>query len=181
MILPRVSLRKDFPDTPVYRATERLTRNESSATGLQSTSRAHANPSHSKFVLATITTFLRRSIMSYVDVGKENSTSIHLYYEDHGSGQPVVLIHGYPLSSSSWEKQVPPLLEAGHRVIAYDRRGFGAPLPRPTRVRHACQLERANRPRLSSRQGARVPRPPASRRIARHAKALHASARGLRA
>jgi pimeloyl-ACP methyl ester carboxylesterase len=63
--------------------------------------------------------------MSYVDVGKENSTSIHLYYEDHGSGQPVVLIHGYPLSSASWEKQVPTLLNAGHRVIAYDRRGFG--------------------------------------------------------
>jgi len=63
--------------------------------------------------------------MSYVDVGKENSTSIHLYYEDHGSGQPVVLIHGYPLSSASWEKQVPALLNAGYRVIAYDRRGFG--------------------------------------------------------
>jgi pimeloyl-ACP methyl ester carboxylesterase len=63
--------------------------------------------------------------MSYVDVSKENSTSIHLYYEDHGSGQPVVLIHGYPLSSASWEKQVPALLKAGHRVIAYDRRGFG--------------------------------------------------------
>ena len=63
--------------------------------------------------------------MSYVDVGKENSTSIHLYYEDHGSGQPVVLIHGYPLSSASWEKQVPVLLDAGFRVIAYDRRGFG--------------------------------------------------------
>ncbi len=63
--------------------------------------------------------------MSYIDVGKENSTSIHLYYEDHGSGQPVVLIHGYPLSSASWEKQVPVLLAAGHRVIAYDRRGFG--------------------------------------------------------
>jgi len=63
--------------------------------------------------------------MSYIDVGKENSTSIHLYYEDHGSGQPVVLIHGYPLSSASWEKQVPVLLEAGFRVIAYDRRGFG--------------------------------------------------------
>ncbi len=63
--------------------------------------------------------------MSYVDVGKENSTSIHLYYEDHGSGQPVVLIHGYPLSSASWEKQVPVLLDAGYRVIAYDRRGFG--------------------------------------------------------
>ncbi len=63
--------------------------------------------------------------MSYIDVGKENSTSTHLYYEDHGSGQPVVLIHGYPLSSASWEKQVPVLLKAGYRVIAYDRRGFG--------------------------------------------------------
>jgi non-heme chloroperoxidase len=63
--------------------------------------------------------------MSYVEVGKENSSSIHLYYEDHGSGQPVVLIHGYPLSSASWEKQIPVLLNAGYRVIAYDRRGFG--------------------------------------------------------
>lgn len=63
--------------------------------------------------------------MSYIEIGKENSTSIHLYYEDHGSGQPVVLIHGYPLSSASWEKQVPALLGAGYRVIAYDRRGFG--------------------------------------------------------
>ena len=63
--------------------------------------------------------------MSYIDVGKENFTSIHLHYEDHGSGQPVVLIHGYPLSSASWEKQVPVLLDAGYRVIAYDRRGFG--------------------------------------------------------
>ena len=63
--------------------------------------------------------------MPYVDVGTENSAAISLYYEDHGSGQPVVLIHGYPLSSASWEKQVPVLLDAGHRVIAYDRRGFG--------------------------------------------------------
>src|ERR1700722_20271587 len=63
--------------------------------------------------------------MPYVDVGKENSGAIHLHYEDHGSGQPVILIHGYPLSSASWEKQVPVLLDAGHRVIAYDRRGFG--------------------------------------------------------
>jgi pimeloyl-ACP methyl ester carboxylesterase len=63
--------------------------------------------------------------MSYIDVATENSTSIHLYYEDHGSGQPVILIHGYPLSSASWEKQVPALLDAGYRVIAYDRRGFG--------------------------------------------------------
>jgi non-heme chloroperoxidase len=63
--------------------------------------------------------------MSYVTVGKENSTDIHLYYEDHGSGDPVVLIHGYPLSGASWEKQVPVLLASGHRVITYDRRGFG--------------------------------------------------------
>jgi non-heme chloroperoxidase len=63
--------------------------------------------------------------MPYVTVGKENSGDIQLYYEDHGSGDPVVLIHGYPLSGSSWEKQLPVLLEAGHRVITYDRRGFG--------------------------------------------------------
>lgn len=63
--------------------------------------------------------------MPYVTVGKENSGNIDLYYEDHGSGKPVVLIHGYPLSGASWEKQVPVLLEAGYRVITYDRRGFG--------------------------------------------------------
>ncbi|HVO59866.1 MAG TPA: alpha/beta hydrolase [Terriglobales bacterium] len=63
--------------------------------------------------------------MSYVKVGKENSTDIELYYEDHGSGEPVILIHGYPLSGSSWEKQVPVLLSSGYRVITYDRRGFG--------------------------------------------------------
>jgi pimeloyl-ACP methyl ester carboxylesterase len=63
--------------------------------------------------------------MPYITVGKENSGSIDLYYEDHGSGKPVVLIHGYPLSGASWEKQVTVLLAAGHRVITYDRRGFG--------------------------------------------------------
>jgi non-heme chloroperoxidase len=63
--------------------------------------------------------------MAYVTVGKENSSDIQLYYEDHGSGDPVVLIHGYPLSGASWEKQIPVLLESGHRVITYDRRGFG--------------------------------------------------------
>src|SRR6202044_1341026 len=63
--------------------------------------------------------------MPHVTVGKENSAKIELYYEDHGKGQPVVLIHGYPLSGASWEKQVPVLLEAGYRVITYDRRGFG--------------------------------------------------------
>ncbi len=63
--------------------------------------------------------------MPYFTVGKENSGNIELYYEDHGSGKPVVLIHGYPLSGGSWEKQVPVLLNAGYRVVTYDRRGFG--------------------------------------------------------
>jgi non-heme chloroperoxidase len=63
--------------------------------------------------------------MSYITVGTENSGNIDLYYEDHGSGKPVVLIHGYPLNGASWEKQLGALLDAGHRVITYDRRGFG--------------------------------------------------------
>ena len=64
--------------------------------------------------------------MAFITVGQENSTDIELYYEDHGAGQTVVLIHGYPLDGHSWEKQTKALLEAGYRVIAYDRRGFGA-------------------------------------------------------
>jgi non-heme chloroperoxidase len=63
--------------------------------------------------------------MPYIAVGTENSASIDLYYEDHGQGQPVVLIHGYPLDGQSWEKQSAALLAAGYRVITYDRRGFG--------------------------------------------------------
>jgi len=63
--------------------------------------------------------------MPHITVGKENSGNIDLYYEDHGSGKPVVLIHGYPLSGASWEKQTAVLLAEGHRVITYDRRGFG--------------------------------------------------------
>ncbi len=63
--------------------------------------------------------------MSFITVGTENSTDINLYYEDHGSGQPVVLIHGYPLDGHSWEKQSAALLTAGYRVVTYDRRGFG--------------------------------------------------------
>lgn len=63
--------------------------------------------------------------MAYISVDKENSGSVDLYFEDHGSGRPVVLIHGWPLSGASWEKQVPALLDAGYRVITYDRRGFG--------------------------------------------------------
>jgi non-heme chloroperoxidase len=63
--------------------------------------------------------------MAFITVGKENSTPINLYYEDLGSGPPVVLIHGYPLNGHSWERQTKALLESGHRVIAYDRRGWG--------------------------------------------------------
>jgi non-heme chloroperoxidase len=63
--------------------------------------------------------------MGTVTVGQENSTPIDLYFEDQGSGDPVVLLSGWPLDSRSWEPQVHALLQAGHRVIAYDRRGFG--------------------------------------------------------
>ncbi len=63
--------------------------------------------------------------MPKVIVGRENSADIEIHYEDHGAGQAVVLIHGYPLSGRAWDKQVPVLLEGGHRVITYDRRGFG--------------------------------------------------------
>ena len=63
--------------------------------------------------------------MPYIGVGTENSGAIELHYEDHGIGPPVVLIHGYPLSGRAWDRQVPVLLAAGHRVITYDRRGFG--------------------------------------------------------
>ena len=63
--------------------------------------------------------------MGRISVSTENSSPIELYYEDHGKGQPVVLIHGYPLDGASWEKQTAALLQAGYRVITYDRRGFG--------------------------------------------------------
>lgn len=63
--------------------------------------------------------------MPHIEVGEHNGAPIRLYYEDHGAGKPVVLIHGWPLSLRTWENQVPALVNAGHRVIAYDRRGFG--------------------------------------------------------
>ncbi len=64
--------------------------------------------------------------MAKIEIGNENGSPVELYYEDHGVGKPVILIHGWPLSGRSWEKQVPALVEAGHRVIVIDRRGFGA-------------------------------------------------------
>jgi non-heme chloroperoxidase len=63
--------------------------------------------------------------MATITIDSENGASIDIYYEDHGTGDPVVLIHGWPLSGRSWEKQVPALIKAGYRVITYDRRGFG--------------------------------------------------------
>ncbi|MEW2376448.1 alpha/beta hydrolase [Micromonospora sp. NPDC047812] len=63
--------------------------------------------------------------MPFITVGTENSAPVDLYYEDHGSGQPIVLIHGFPFSGSTWEKQTGPLQAAGYRTITYDRRGFG--------------------------------------------------------
>ena len=63
--------------------------------------------------------------MTLLAVGTDNNSTVELHFEDHGTGQPVVLIHGWPLSGRSWENQVPALVEAGYRVISYDRRGFG--------------------------------------------------------
>src|SRR4029077_10903081 len=63
--------------------------------------------------------------MPRITVGTENDAPIEIHYEDHGSGRPVVLIHGYPLNGNSWERQERELLASGHRVIRYDRRGFG--------------------------------------------------------
>src|SRR3979411_1008119 len=72
------------------------------------------------------------SPMPTVTVGQENNADIEIYYEDHGVGQPVVLIHGYPLSGRAWDKQLLVLLEAGYRVITYDRRGVGKSRSPPT-------------------------------------------------
>lgn len=69
--------------------------------------------------------------MGTITVGRENTTPIEIYYEDHGSGPAVVLLHGWPLDSRSWEPQLLPLLSAGYRVITYDRRGFGRSTSRP--------------------------------------------------
>ena len=77
--------------------------------------------------------------MPFITVGRENTADIRLYYEDHGNGPAVVLLSGWPLDSRSWEPQVHALLQAGHRVITYDRRGFGQS-DRPAggvRLRHA--------------------------------------------
>ena len=72
-----------------------------------------------------LTSRSKEAMVGSIHVGSENSSEIHIHYEDFGAGQPVVLIHGFPLSGRSWEKQTRALLNAGFRVITYDRRGFG--------------------------------------------------------
>lgn len=64
--------------------------------------------------------------MPYIDISQSNSRTLQLHYQDFGKGRPIVLIHGWPLSSRTWEPQIADLVEAGFRVIAYDRRGFGS-------------------------------------------------------
>ena len=83
--------------------------------------------------------------MPFITVGQENSSAIQLYYEDHGSGPPVVLVHGYLLDGRSWEMQEAALLDAGYRVITYDRRGFGnssRPCPGSTSRSWSCRAAR---------------------------------------
>ena len=63
--------------------------------------------------------------MPYCTVANENGNDVNIYYEDFGTGEPVVLIHGWPLSHKMWEQQVAALIKGGYRVISYDRRGFG--------------------------------------------------------
>jgi len=63
--------------------------------------------------------------MPFSSVDTENGGPVYLHYEDHGEGRPVVLMHGWPTSARSWERQIGPLVDRGYRVITYDRRGFG--------------------------------------------------------
>ena len=97
--------------------------------------------------------------MPYVTVGKENSGDIDLYSEDHGAGTPVVLIHGYPMNGRSWEKQAPALLEAGYRVILYDRRGFGQSSQPATRWLIAIEWLSAGAPQPTARDASLPPLP----------------------
>lgn len=86
-------------------------------------------------------------MINTITVGQENSKAIEIYYEDYGAGAQLVLIAGYPFSGASWEKQIPALLAAGHRVITYDRRGFGRS-GRPSL--HAGEQDRVLTPAISS-------------------------------
>lgn len=114
--------------------------------------------------------------MAFITVGQENSTDVELYYEDHGTGQAVVLIHGYPPDGSSWEKQTGALLAGGYRVITYDRRGFGKSNKQP-------QVTTTTR-RRSQRRSAQIPRQIDDASVGRrfcwpHARTGHRSRRPL--
>lgn len=63
--------------------------------------------------------------MSFIETTSTEKGNLQLYYEDYGEGQPVILIHGWPLSGQMWEYQVEEIVNAGYRCITYDRRGFG--------------------------------------------------------
>ena len=76
--------------------------------------------------------------MATITVGTENSTEIELYYEDHGTGQPVVLIHGYPLDGQSWERQTAALVAAGYR----DPSAAPNPASAPRARAHCCMVSR---------------------------------------
>ncbi len=80
---------------------------------------------HALLIITSWPSTCNFAIMSYIKVGKENSRDIELHYQDYGQGKPAILIHGYPQNGAAWEKQIPVLIEAGYRVITYDRRGFG--------------------------------------------------------
>jgi hypothetical protein len=101
--------------------------------------------------------------MPFVTVGRENSAAIRIYYEDHGTGSPVVLVHGYALNGHSWEKQETALLAAGHRVITYDRRGSGAWTAPTTSISWAGIGSAARRGRTASTWlSPRRPTPPSA-------------------
>jgi len=121
---------KDFPMTSASGSESHISRRDGLklvAAGMAASMLPHAarTKTLSESSQSTHSKRKRESMSSYIKVGQENSTPIEVYYEDHGSGTPVVLIHGWPLNGASWEKQTAALLAAGHRVITYDRRGFG--------------------------------------------------------
>ncbi len=94
--------------------------------GSDSGGRVDVGTAASRFIVHDWIVYVGRTAMPTLNVGNENGSPVDLHYEDHGAGRPVVLIHGWPLSGRSWEKQVPALIDAGHRVVTYDRRGFGS-------------------------------------------------------
>src|SRR5207253_188911 len=123
--------RRRLPHAAARQAARRRTRRRTGlATGTQTRqatrdSLGATGPSDAQAAAIPHQTRNKGECMPRIAVGTENDASIEIHYEDHGSGRPVVLIHGYPLNGNSWERQERELLASGHRVISYDRRGFG--------------------------------------------------------